>query len=230
MRARRQGHRPRRRHPRGADGGRAQPAVREHADDVHRLEHRPAGARLGRRRRGRSGGNGDGGRDPARSPPPRPARRRRSRQTASHIDGQTAKVTGRRRSRSNSCFGQSVNNGWQAVASPGPGAGAGAHSVNLGPPQLVDGFANGWPVTAAGPAAPWAARTSRCTLTWTPQRLRLGRPGGVGGDLAACAWSSASCPCAGRRWLRARLPRRLRGPAGPGRARAALRSLRPPQR
>ena len=45
-------------------------------------------------------------------------------------------------------LGESVNKGWQAVARPAP-APAGAHAVDLGRSQLVDGFANGWQVTAA---------------------------------------------------------------------------------
>ncbi|HWF15311.1 MAG TPA: alpha-(1-_3)-arabinofuranosyltransferase family protein, partial [Acidimicrobiales bacterium] len=133
-------------------------------------------------------------------------------QTASHIDGQTAKVTGATQP-FEFVFGQSLNKGWQAVASPGPGAPAGAHSVNLGAPQLVDGFANGWPVTAADLQALGGGNFT-VSLTWTPQRL-------VWLALAVSAATLLLClvlgflPVRWRRWLRARLPRRLRGPAGP---------------
>ncbi len=133
-------------------------------------------------------------------------------QTSSHIDGSTAKVTGATQP-FEFVFGQSVNKGWQAVASPGPGARAGAHSVNLGPPQLVDGFANGWPVTAADLQALGGSNFT-VSLTWTPQRL-------VWVALAVSAATLLLClvlgflPIRWRRWLRARLPRRVRGPAGP---------------
>ncbi len=57
-------------------------------------------------------------------------------------------------------LGQSLNRGWQATTGNGS---------NLGPPTLVDGFANGWLVQPsslrAGGASPVAV-----TLRWTPQR------------------------------------------------------------
>ena len=57
-------------------------------------------------------------------------------------------------------LGESVNKGWKAVAQPAPGAPAGSHAVDLGTSQLIDGFANGWHVTAADlPRS--AGRTSR---------------------------------------------------------------------
>jgi hypothetical protein len=65
-------------------------------------------------------------------------------------------------------LGQSVNTGWQAVASPGPGAPAAAHAVTLGGSQLVDGFANGWAVTADDLKA-LGGEDFTVTLTWTPQ-------------------------------------------------------------
>ncbi|HEX3946516.1 MAG TPA: discoidin domain-containing protein, partial [Acidimicrobiales bacterium] len=70
-------------------------------------------------------------------------------------------------------LGQSNNAGWQAVAHPASGAPAGARSVDLGRPELVDGFANGWPVTGGQLAALGASGTGSSfdvTLTWTPQR------------------------------------------------------------
>jgi len=68
-------------------------------------------------------------------------------------------------------LGQSVNAGWQAVAVPAAGS-AGARSVNLGRSELVDGFANGWPVTAADLKALRVrpGGTFTVALTWTPQR------------------------------------------------------------
>jgi len=64
-------------------------------------------------------------------------------------------------------LGQSVNAGWRAVATPGPGAPTGAHPVDLGRSQLVDGFANGWPVTAAQLAV--LGKEFTVQVTWTPQ-------------------------------------------------------------
>ena len=66
-------------------------------------------------------------------------------------------------------LGQSVNKGWQAVAEPGPGAAPGARTVDLGRPQLVDGFANGWQVSAADLHA-LGGSSFTVELTWTPQR------------------------------------------------------------
>ena len=133
-------------------------------------------------------------------------------QTASHIDGSTATVTGATQP-FEFVFGQSVNKGWHAVATPGPGARAGAHAVDLGPPQLVDGFANGWPVTAADLQALGGANFT-VSLSWTPQRL-------VWVALAVSAATLLLClvlgflPVRWRRRVRSWLPRRLRGPAGP---------------
>ncbi len=65
-------------------------------------------------------------------------------------------------------FGQSVNAGWKAVASPGPGARPGAQSVDLGHSELVDSFANGWPVTAHDLAA-LGGSDFTVQLRWAPQ-------------------------------------------------------------
>ncbi len=73
-------------------------------------------------------------------------------------------------------LGQSVNSGWKAVASPAGTGGARsadhAGSVDLGPPQLVDAFANGWQVTTADLRALGADGRNSFTvsLEWTPQR------------------------------------------------------------
>jgi hypothetical protein len=78
---------------------------------------------------------------------------------------------------------------------------------------LVDGFANGWQVTAADLAALGGSNFT-VSLTWTPQRL-------VWVALAVSAATLLLClvlgflPVRWRRWLRSRLPRRVRGPAGP---------------
>jgi len=88
--------------------------------------------------------------------------------TADHIDSEGAKITG-----ATAPFvlvlGQSVNAGWRAEAIPGPGARAGSHAVGLGASHLVDGFANGWPVTAADLRA-LGGSDFTVALTWTPQR------------------------------------------------------------
>ena len=69
-------------------------------------------------------------------------------QTSSHIDTQTATVTGATQP-FEFVLGESVNKGWKAVAQPAAGAPAGSHAVDLGRSQLTDGFANGWQVTQA---------------------------------------------------------------------------------
>ncbi len=51
-------------------------------------------------------------------------------------------------------LGQSYSDGWKATID----------GVDLGPPMLVDGYANGWLVDGAAPGA-------RIELRWTPQRL-----------------------------------------------------------
>jgi hypothetical protein len=86
--------------------------------------------------------------------------------------------------------------------------------VDLGQPQLVDGFANGWHVSSEDLHALGGANFT-VTLTWAPQQL-------VWLALAVSAATLLLClvlgflPVRWRRWLRARLlPRRLRGPAGP---------------
>jgi hypothetical protein len=132
--------------------------------------------------------------------------------TASHIDSESASI-----SKASQPFefvlGQSINQGWHAEAQPAPGAPAGSHAVDLGPPQLIDGFANGWHVTAADLHALGGSHFS-VVLTWTPQRA-------IWAALAISAVTFLLClllgflPARSRRWLRARLPRRLRGPAGP---------------
>ncbi len=84
-------------------------------------------------------------------------------------------------------LGESINSGFKAVAMPLPGAPRGSHPVNLGPPALMDGFANGWQVTRAdlnalgvttlwrGPSAGTTVGTSKSSgsfevvFTWTPQ-------------------------------------------------------------
>ena len=132
--------------------------------------------------------------------------------TSSHTDGHTVKVTGATQP-FELVFGQSLNKGWQAVASPGPGAPAGAHAVDLGPPQLVDGFANGWHVTADDLHA-LGGSSFTVELTWTPQRLVWAALAVSGATLLLCLVLGL-LPVRARRWVRARLPRRWRGPQGP---------------
>ncbi len=132
--------------------------------------------------------------------------------TSVHIDGHGADVTGATQP-FELVLGQSVNKGWQAVATPGPGAPAGSHPVNLGRPQLVDGFANGWQVSAAD-LHTLGGSSFTVQLSWTPQRE-------IWAALAVSAATLLIClvlgllPLRARRWVRAHLPRRLRGPAGP---------------
>ncbi|MGA2037556.1 MAG: hypothetical protein ABSH04_08250, partial [Acidimicrobiales bacterium] len=73
-------------------------------------------------------------------------------------------------------LGQSENSGWKVVATPaspaGIRSGADAASIDLGSPQLVDGFANGWQVTAVDLRALGASGRQGFTvsLEWTPQQ------------------------------------------------------------
>ncbi len=143
-------------------------------------------------------------------------------QTSSHIDTLGAKVTGATQP-FELVLGQSVNKGWHAVASPGPGAPAGSHSVDLGQPQLVDGFANGWPVTADDLHALGGADFT-VTLTWAPQQLVWVALAVSGATLLLCL-VLGFLPVPWRRWLRARVlpapvarpgrPRRAGTPVGP---------------
>ena len=133
-------------------------------------------------------------------------------QTSSHIDTQTARVTGATQP-FEFVLGESVNNGWKAVAQPAANAASGAHAVELGRSQLIDSFANGWQVTAADLQA-LGGSDFTVTLTWTPQKEVWGALTLSGATLLLCLLL-ALLPTRPRRWLRARLPRRLRGPAGP---------------
>jgi hypothetical protein len=132
--------------------------------------------------------------------------------TSVHIDSHGAKVTGATEP-FELVMGQSVNKGWKAVATPGPGAAPGSHAVDLGQSQLVDGFANGWQVTAADLQALGGSNFT-VQITWTPQRV-------IWAALAVSAATLLLClvlgflPLRARRWVRAHLPRRLRGPEGP---------------
>jgi len=116
-------------------------------------------------------------------------------------------------------LGQSVNAGWQAVARPGPGAPGGSHAVDLGRPELIDSFANGWPVTSAQLAAVGATGAGGTgsfdvSLTWLPQQR-------VWVALAVSAVTVAVCVVLGflpERWRRVlrrrRALRRRRGTEG----------------
>jgi hypothetical protein len=133
-------------------------------------------------------------------------------QTARHIDGHAGDVNGAHDS-FELVLGQSVNKGWHAVAQPGPGAPSGARAVDLGPPQLVDGFANGWHVSAAD-LKTLGGPDFKVALTWTPQRVVWAALAVSGATLLLCL-VLGFLPTRWRRAVRARLPGRLRGPAGP---------------
>ncbi len=132
--------------------------------------------------------------------------------TASHIDSKTATVTGAK-APFELVLGESVNKGWHATAEPGPHAPPGAHAVDLGTPELIDGFANGWSVSARDLAA-LGGSSFTVTMAWTPQNLVWGALAVSGATIVLCL-VLGFLPSRSRRWLRARLPRRLRGPAGP---------------
>ena len=106
-------------------------------------------------------------------------------------------------------LGQSVNAGWQVVAHPAAGAPPGAHRSPSARSELVDGFGNGWAVTAADLAALGAGRgpaTFDVTLTWAPQRQEWAA-------LAVSAAAIVACLVVGflpERWRRALRLRRRR--------------------
>jgi len=106
---------------------------------------------------------GPGGTVPATQPGPVPL----VTTTAPGTTGESASVAGAA-APFELVLGQSVNAGWQAVAHPGPGAVPDAHSVNLGPSELVDGFANGWQVSAAD-LATLGGPNFTVSITWAPQ-------------------------------------------------------------
>ncbi len=93
-------------------------------------------------------------------------------------------------------MGQSINPGWTA------GIGGGG---SLGPPVLIDGFANGWKLTAADLAKAAPSGSFDVTLRWTPQtRVDVG--------LIASALTILVCLLVAylpERWRR-RIARRLR--------------------
>ena len=132
--------------------------------------------------------------------------------TAVHIDDHGAKVTGATEP-FELVLGQSVNKGWKAVATPGPGAAPGSRAVDLGQSQLVDGFANGWQVTAADLQA-LGGSDFTVQITWTPQKVVWAALAVSGATLLLCL-VLGFLPLRARRWVRAHLPRRLRGPEGP---------------
>lgn len=112
-------------------------------------------------------------------------------------------------------LGQSLNTGWKAVARPAAGAPAESRPVTLGRPELVDGFANGWPVSTAdlsavGAGGPGGTGAFTVALTWTPQTL-------VWGALIVSGAAIALCLLLGylpERWRHALLRRRRgRGPS-----------------
>jgi arabinofuranan 3-O-arabinosyltransferase len=132
--------------------------------------------------------------------------------TASHIDSKTAAVKGAQEP-FELVLGESVDKGWHATAEPGPHAPPGAHAVDLGTSDLIDGFANGWQISARDLAALGGSNFT-VEMTWTPQKFVWGALAISGATLALCLVLGL-LPTRSRRWLRARLPRRLRGPAGP---------------
>ena len=141
--------------------------------------------------------------------------------TSSHIDTHSGDVTGATHS-FELVLGQSLNKGWRAVAQPGPGAAPGARAVDLGTPQLVDGFANGWHVSATdlhqlgGPGF-------TVELTWTPQRE-------VWAALAVSAATLLLCLVLGFLPLRPGVGCGPGCPAGCGGRRAPTRRSGPPCR
>jgi hypothetical protein len=103
-------------------------------------------------------------------------------------------------------LGQSTNAGWHAETGTGK---------DLGAPQLIDGYGNGWLVTPPKPGQDMVI-----TLNWTPQRL-------VWIALVASAFTIVACVVLAL-WPRRRRRRRgdavtvPAGPAGPYRSRRPM--------
>jgi arabinofuranan 3-O-arabinosyltransferase len=124
-----------------------------------------------------------------------------------HIDSESVRVTDGTKP-FEFVLGESLNNGWKAVASPGPGAAAGAHPVNLGQPQLIDSFANGWAVTGPDLKA-LGGGSFVINLKWTPQTKVWIALGLSGLTLLGCLLL-ALLPARWRRRARARMRRAWR--------------------
>ena len=147
-----------------------------------------------------------------------------SRSTASHIDTQTATVTGataalRVRAR------REHQQGLAGHGAPGPRSPAGVHAVDLGHLELIDGFANGWQVTAADLAALGGSNFT-VAMTWTPQRLVWGALAVSGATLALCL-VLGFLPTRSRRWLRRAAASSASGSGGTGRTGAPVDAVRP---
>jgi hypothetical protein len=130
-----------------------------------------------------------------------------------HIDTETARIT-RATAPFELVLGQSLNAGWRAVATPGPGARSGSHPVDLGTPQLIDSFANGWAVTGPDLRALGGADFV-VNLKWTPQTKVWIALGLSGLTLFLCLLLGF-LPASWRAWLRRRLHRPARPRSAPG--------------
>jgi hypothetical protein len=109
-------------------------------------------------------------------------------------------------------LGESIDSGWTASVVGGR---------SLGPPVLIDGFANGWPVTTASLGSAAGRRTASIVLTWQPQK---------GVDLAVVISLAALVVCLVLALLPSRRRRRGRhSRAGPGAAPVAPRDSAPTQ-
>ena len=108
--------------------------------------------------------------------------------TASNRTSETVQVTGNGRPMW-LVLGQSYSDGWHATAS----------GLDLGRPQLVDAFANGWLLPAVAPG-----RTITVHLVWTPQRVIWAALGLSAAAIAGCAVVAARPEPGGARRRRRR--------------------------
>ena len=176
-----------------------------------------------RRRRSRSGRVPHHGRHAAAAGHPARPGARPSPRRPSHIDTHGGRRHAARPSPSSSCSARASTRAGRPWPRPGPGAPPGSHAVDLGQSQLVDGFANGWQVTAADLHA-LGGSSFTVELTWTPQRE-------VWAALAVSAATLLLCLVLG--FLPRAGPPLGAGPpapppARPGRARAARSGRRRP--
>jgi len=125
-------------------------------------------------------------------------------------------------------LGQSTNAGWHATTGTGE---------DLGPPQLIDGYANGWLVVPTHPGHDMVI-----TLNWTPQRLVWVALAASAVTLVVClalaCWPRrrrrragsppVTVPAGPTGRYRARRPLATAAPAGPAPAEAVVASTRGP--
>ena len=199
-------------HARRADRHRAHAELRPHAVDLHRVGPRPARPRFRRRRRSRSCSHPDGRRDaPAACHAARPGSRRRGHREPHRLEDR------HRHRRDDALRARARRERRQGVAGHGGARTARPSGFPRRRPRHLRADRRLRQRLAGLRPRPGCA--GRLELhrgdEVDPAEPRLGRSGACRAPRSSCAWSVGFLPIRSRRWLRGRLPRRLRGPAGP---------------